>query len=373
MNPIATFLSGTAILMLLLFYVGTTYQTTKRFVGTLLILGATLFAILSMKLDGMKLGIDLQGGSEFVVQLQKGTDSEGKEKPVLAESVQQAIAILEKRLNPGAEKDLLLQPQGEDKVLIQMPGVTQEEIAGVRNKIEQVAKLEFRLVHPQNSAELARTANGGVVVGYVKMKVKDPKGEGGEEVMLVKNRADMDGKSVTQAFATLDGSKGWMIILKFDGEGAKLFGELTAANVNKRLAVVVDGEVISAPNLNEAIYGGSAEISGSFTETSARSLASALENPLENPMIIGKHGDSRLRPIVHRPGQVDRHCRPADHDLFHALHLPCGWHRSHHRLGSELDDLGGCDVALPVHADHAGYRRLGADHRYGGGCERADL
>ncbi len=286
MNPIATFLSGTAILMLLLFYVGTTYQTTKRFVGTLLILGATLFAILSMKLDGMKLGIDLQGGSEFVVQLQKGTDSEGKEKPVLAESVQQAIAILEKRLNPGAEKDLLLQPQGEDKVLIQMPGVTQEEIAGVRNKIEQVAKLEFRLVHPQNSAELARTANGGVVVGYVKMKVKDPKGEGGEEVMLVKNRADMDGKSVTQAFATLDGSKGWMIILKFDGEGAKLFGELTAANVNKRLAVVVDGEVISAPNLNEAIYGGSAEISGSFTETSARSLASALENPLENPMII---------------------------------------------------------------------------------------
>ena len=286
MNPIVTFLSGTAILMLLLFYVGTTYQTTKRLVGTVLVLGATLFAILTLNLEGMKLGIDLQGGSEFVVQLQKGVDSEGKEKPILGESVQQAIGILEKRLNPDGAKDLLLQPQGEDKILIQMPGVKAEEIAGVRQKIEQVAKLEFRLVHPQSSSEIARTANGGVVVGYVKMAVKDPKGEGGEPFMLVKNRADMDGKYVTQAFATLDGNKGWMIILRFDGEGAKLFGDLTAANVNQRLAVVVDGEVISAPNLNEAIYGGSAEISGSFTETSARSLATALENPLENPMKI---------------------------------------------------------------------------------------
>lgn len=286
MNPIVTFLSGTAILMLLLYYVGTTYQTTKRLVGTVLVLGATLFAILTLNLEGLKLGIDLQGGSEFVVQLQKGADSEGKEKPILGESVQQAIGILEKRLNPDGAKDLLLQPQGEDKILIQMPGVKAEEIANVRQKIEQVAKLEFRLVHPQSSSEIARTANGGAVVGYVKMSVKDPKGEGGEQFMLVKNRADLDGKYVTQAFATLDGNKGWMIILRFDNEGAKLFGDLTAANVNQRLAVVVDGEVISAPNLNEAIYGGSAEISGSFKEDSARSLATALENPLENPMKI---------------------------------------------------------------------------------------
>jgi len=286
MNPIVTFLSGTAILMLLLYYVGTTYQTTKRLVGTVLVLGATLFAILTLNLEGLKLGIDLQGGSEFVVQLQKGADSEGKEKPILGESVQQAIGILEKRLNPDGAKDLLLQPQGEDKILIQMPGVKAEEIANVRQKIEQVAKLEFRVVHPQSSSEIARTANGGAVVGYVKMSVKDPKGEGGEQFMLVKNRADLDGKYVTQAFATLDGNKGWMIILRFDNEGAKLFGDLTAANVNQRLAVVVDGEVISAPNLNEAIYGGSAEISGSFKEDSARSLATALENPLENPMKI---------------------------------------------------------------------------------------
>lgn len=284
MNPIATFLSGTVILILMLFYVGTTIQATKRLIGSLLVMAATLFSLAAFQLEGMKLGIDLQGGSEFVVQLQKGADSEGNVKEVTADSIQQAISILEKRLNADANKDLLLQPQGSDKILIQMPGVSESEIAGVRQKIEQVAKLEFRMVHPNSSSELSRTENGGVVVGYVKMPVKDPKGEGGDQFMLVKNRADVDGTHVTQAFATYD-AKGWIILCKFDSVGSKQFGELTGANIGQRLAVVVDGVVVSAPQINDAIFG-NCEISGTFTEESARALATALENPLENPMNI---------------------------------------------------------------------------------------
>ena len=278
MNPIVTFLSGAALLILFIYYMGTVAQTRKRIVGTALSVLVSVFFLCTYGKMGLKEGIDLQGGSSFVVQLKPGVNADGRTKDVSKDSVDQAISILEKRLNPDGSKDMLVQPTGPDRIEIQMPGVKDEDIASVREKIEQVAKLEFRLVHKQGST-----------LGYVKMKVQDPKGEGDTE-LLVKNHADLDGKYVKQAFATLDPNKGWMIILKFDGEGAKLFGELTSAHVHERLAVVVDGVVISAPNLNDAIFGGSAEISGRFTETSARSLASALENPLENPMTILQSG-----------------------------------------------------------------------------------
>jgi SecD/SecF fusion protein len=284
MNPIVTFLSGASLLMLLIFYVGTVIHNSKRLIGTLIIIGATAFALVTLKLQGTKLGIDLNGGGEFVVELQPGVDGDGKTRAVTPDAVQQAIGILEKRLNPEGNNDLTMLPSG-NRIQIQMPGVKADEIAGVRQKIEQVAKLEFRLVDQNSASELQKIKEGHISIGNEKMPVVDPKGEG-EEELVVRNRADLDGKAVKFAFASLDPSKGWIIILNFDSEGAKKFGELTAANVGRRLAVVVDKKVVSAPNLREAILGGHCEISGNFTEKSARALASALENPLENPMKI---------------------------------------------------------------------------------------
>jgi SecD/SecF fusion protein len=84
----------------------------------------------------------------------------------------------------------------------------------------------------------------------------------------------------------MDPQKGWTIILEFDSKGGELFGKLTEANVGRQLGIIVDGEVFSAPNLNEAIFGGSASITGRFKEEEARALATILENPLENPMAI---------------------------------------------------------------------------------------
>jgi SecD/SecF fusion protein len=285
MHPIITFLSGASILMLFIFYIGTIATHSKRVIGSILILAVTAFSLITLKTQPLKKGIDLNGGGEFVVELQKGTDAEGNDKQVNPDSIQQAIGILEKRLNPDATKDLTLLPMGKDRIQIQMPGVKPEEISEVRQKIEQVAKLEFRLVDQNSAAELAKINSGHVSIGNVKMKVKDPKGEGDTE-LVVKNRAELDGKAVKSSYAYLDPGKGWVIILNFDTEGGKKFGELTAANVGHRLAVVVDNEVVSAPNLNEAIYGGHCEITGHFTEATARGLASALENPLENPMKI---------------------------------------------------------------------------------------
>jgi len=287
-TPEITFLWGAVLIFMLFYYLGTTIHRTKKIVGTVLTVGVTAFCLWAWTGLGIKRGIDLGGGSSFTVQLQPGLDESGKTKIISPASVQQAIAILEKRLNPDGAKDLLMAPQGDDKIIIQMPGVKPDEVDDVRKKIEQVAHLEFRLVHPNSAAELAQMqASGGVSVGYVEMPGKehasDPKYP---RSYLVKSRADMEGKYVKSAYAYPDPVKGWVIIIAFDGEGKDIFGKITSENTGRQLAMIVDKEVISAPNLNEPILGGSAEISGTFKEEEARNLATALENPLENPMQI---------------------------------------------------------------------------------------
>src|SRR5436190_20337595 len=74
--------------------------------------------------------------------------------------------------------------------------------------------------------------------------------------------------------------------MKFDSEGAKKFGDITAANVGHRFAIVLDGVIQSAPVIRDAIYGGDAIITGKFGEQEARGLASVLENPLQTPASI---------------------------------------------------------------------------------------
>jgi len=284
MAAISTFLVGASILLLLLFYVGTTMHERKRRYGTLLIFIATAFAIYTVNEMGIKKGIDLQGGSEFIVQLQPGKSDDGSPKAVTPSSVQQAIAILEKRLNPEGTKDLTMQPQGDDRILIQMPGVKSEEFAEVRQKIQQVAFLEFRIVQQKNPpGELPEP--GTEELNYKAEKDKDGKDLPSRGSEVVKNRADMEGKYVKEAFPTFD-AEGWKVVLNFDSEGAKRFDEVAALNRGRQLAIIVDKEIISAPTLQTDHFGGTAVISGSFKEMEARTLASLLENPLENPMTI---------------------------------------------------------------------------------------
>ena len=88
-----------------------------------------------------------------------------------------------------------------------------------------------------------------------------------------------------KGFATFD-EQGWGVALQFDSEGAATFGKLTEAYVGKRFAIVLDGEVQSAPQIREPIHGGRASITGNFTEEEARNLASVLENPLQTPVSV---------------------------------------------------------------------------------------
>ncbi len=282
-GALLTFLTGATLVGLLFFYIGTLNSNRKRIAGTILALLTAAASMLAIYEIGQKLGIDLQGGSEFVVKLEPSTDKDGKSVPVNPDSIDQAIGILEKRLNPDASKDLRLTPQKPDRIIIQMPGISDSEIAAVRTKIQQVALLELKIVHPQNENKLAEVDAGKLVFGYEKLPYQ--KKDGAEKHILVKSRAELDGKRVSRAYPRFD-SKGWTVGLEFDSEGSKIFDEVAKANYQQRMAIVVDNEVISAPTLQAQHYGGVAEISGDFKEAEARNLASALQNPLENPMKI---------------------------------------------------------------------------------------
>ena len=308
LDPVSTFIAGAAILMMLLFYVGTANHETKRRVGTALIIFAAAFFLYAVQKEGVKRGIDLLGGSEFVVELKPGVDSKGQAKPVNPADVQQAIGIFEKRLNPDGAKDLLVAPQGESRVLIQMPGVKDEEFAEVRQKIQQVAKLEFRIVHDNSEGLLANKSSPSFLtdtLGYQEMPMRKQEGleksAKPEKTLLVRHHADLEGKYVKNAFPNFD-AEGWKVILNFDGDGTSLFDKVAEQNYQKRMAIIIDGEIISAPVLQSRNYQGTAVISGNFTENEVRTLSSVLENPLGNAVEIqsestvsASYGESSIR------------------------------------------------------------------------------
>lgn len=293
MNPFATFFVGAAILMMLLVYIGTAVDKTKRWVGTLLTALTAFSAIYTVRSIGIDLGIDLQGGSEFIVRLEKSKAADGTEKDVTSADVQQAIGILQNRLSPDGGKDLTLQPEGDDRVVIQMPGITDEEIKDVRDKIQQVAHLEFRRVHPDSAAKLEQIkARGGIKEpGWAEMEyTKKEDNEDGTNTAseLVRDTPDLEGDIVANAFRTVD-AEGNKVILDLNSAGARRFDELAGVHYLKRMAIIVDGKIHSAPTLQAKQYGGRAEISGGakgFSEKEAETLATLLNNPLKNPMKI---------------------------------------------------------------------------------------
>ncbi|MHB1080115.1 MAG: protein translocase subunit SecD, partial [Prosthecobacter sp.] len=295
MNPFATFFVGASILLMLLLYVGTAVHKTKRWVGTILVALTAAASIYTAKTMGLQLGIDLQGGSEFIVQLAPGKNDDGSPKAVTSSDVQQAIAILEKRLNADASKDLSMQPEGADRIVIQMPGITEEEIKEVREKIQTVAHLEFRRVHPDSQAKLEQIkARGGIKEpGWIEMPYSTPITAKDGTVInrseLVRDSADIEGKYVSKAFRTVD-AEGNKVSLQFDSAGAKMFDELAAVHYQKEMAIIVDGQIHSAPRLQAKQFGGRAEISGGggkgFSQQEADTLATLLSNPLQNPMKI---------------------------------------------------------------------------------------
>jgi SecD/SecF fusion protein len=176
-----------------------------------------------------------------------------------------------------------------------MPGISQGEIKDVRDKIQQVAHLEFRRVHPESRSKLEQIkARGGIKEpGWAEMAYREPETAKDGTVLatseLVRDMPDLEGDIVADAYRVFD-AEGNKVVLKLNSEGAKRFDELAAVHYRRQMAIIVDGQIHSAPSLNAQQYGGTAEISGGsgkgFTEQEADTLATLLNNPLRNPMKI---------------------------------------------------------------------------------------
>src|SRR5437763_5623492 len=309
MTPVLTFFIGLAILVLFGWYFATETERLRRILGTVLTIVVTVFCLWSTyppfdekRPDGtvirrgkIHLGLDLQGGTSFLIRLEPPASADGGKRPITKAMVDQAIEAIRKRVDRFGVSEPIITPQGNDRILVQIPGLDAANIQEARDQLSRVAKLEFRLVYPDNGQRLKAIDEGKEVIPpeyrieTYKQQVQGGQVQGGkpiEERLLVKKKADLGGNHVSQAAAGY-GQEGWEVTLRFDAEGAKTFGQITEANVNHRFAIVLDGVIQSAPVIKTAIYGGNAVISGGrMDEPGARNLSSVLENPLQTPVKI---------------------------------------------------------------------------------------
>src|SRR6266498_1336453 len=300
MTPALTFLLGLAVLVLFGWYFATDQGPRKRLLAMTLMLLLVVSSIVTIWPPQKKiaLGLDIQGGTSFLIRLKGG------DKEVTKGMLDQAVEVIRKRIDVFGVSEPIISPVANDRILVQIPGLDTAKIQEARDQLSRVAKLEFRLVYADKGERLKAIDEGKEVIPpEYRIEVHKLAAEGApmtnefgerdagtkqeprEERLLVKKKADLSGEHVSSAGASYE-RDGWVVHLRFDSEGAKQFGNITAAHVHHRFAIVLDGAIQSAPVIQDAIYGGDAQITGRFTEEEARGLASVLENPLQTPVSI---------------------------------------------------------------------------------------
>ncbi|MEY4386274.1 MAG: hypothetical protein RLY20_1557 [Verrucomicrobiota bacterium] len=240
------------------------------------------------------LGLDLQGGTSFLVEMDtnKLVSAESSTNgPVPAQSLDnvlsQAVEVLRKRVDRFGVAEPIIQPAGDNRILVQLPGLSEVDKDSAKAQIQRAAFLEFRMVHPQ-SAELISRNESAPGYEIMRLKEKDKQGVESTETLLVKRRAErgLNGSFVTRAFVSRNNLGEPEIDFELNSEGAGIFAGVTRENVGHRLAIVLDGELYSAPRINGEIPGGRGQITGSFSREKAIELANVLENPLKAPLKI---------------------------------------------------------------------------------------
>jgi SecD/SecF fusion protein len=236
-------------------------------------------------LPKITLGLDLQGGTSFLVRL----DTKDLPQQQLETVQQQAIEILRKRIDRFGVSEPIIQPVGKDRINIQIPGLSEDRRADAKTQIEKVARLEFRLVHPESAQFIAQNK---IPPGYEKKFEREYDEDTKKFVnraVLVTIRSELTGKSLKNAYVSRDELGQFAIGFELDSAGAERFAKLTREHIGEQLAIVLDGEVKSAPAIRSEIPSGRGEITGGrggFSPEEAFELTGVLNNPLETPVEI---------------------------------------------------------------------------------------
>ncbi|MGE3309420.1 MAG: protein translocase subunit SecD [Limisphaerales bacterium] len=246
-------------------------------------------------LGQIKLGLDLQGGMSFLVQMKT---NEFKDTDALERALDQAVEILRRRVDKYGVAEPTIQKSGSDRIEIQMPGLTDAEKIEVKQQIERAAFLEFRMVHPENARLLEE---GLIPAGYEILTEVERNRDGttSSQAVLVKKKPEdgLTGKYITRAAAIpapLTGEP--KIEIELNNAGARIFADITrrwspreggpGGTQYYRMAIVLDGVLYSAPRILGEIAGGRGVITGNFDIKEAFELANVLMNPLEAPVSI---------------------------------------------------------------------------------------
>ena len=256
----------------------------------------------------LKLGLDLQGGVAFTLKVdpsgaEAGEKSNGdKTNMAPAQMVAQAITVMEQRVNAFGVAEPVIRPVGDLSLEVQLPGEDAANNPDIMDALKKPAKLEFRQVYrgerpaptDRERSTKALQDDSGAIATYevlTERNVDRRTGEVTTQRYYVRKKADATGKIIKSSAARSDDGLSFYVSMTFTDEGSKKFGDLTAkiAEGNTRgigqLAIVLDGQLQSAPTVKEAIRSTGATITGSFSREEALELASVLNNPLEFPLI----------------------------------------------------------------------------------------
>lgn len=262
-----------------------------RLIFVLVVLAVAAYFVFPLR-GRIKLGLDLSGGVNIVLKAvpQPGTE-------LGTDSIDRLLVVLRNRIDQYGVTEPLMQRQGADRVVVELPGVDNPEAA--LNLIGKTALLEFRQVidstrplPPQAKREnydsdaefqeaVARWNAYRDQQEALKASMEaKAKSEGGNSIATDEDGAIyqlgatyLTGKDLKNAGVDYDSLGRPVVSLEFNDKGTDLFDKATADNVGKQIAMVLDGRVISAPRVNERISGGRAQISGRFTPDDARGLA----------------------------------------------------------------------------------------------------
>jgi preprotein translocase subunit SecD len=185
----------------------------------------------------------------------------------LKDAMSVARDVVRRRIDPGGTKEITVITEGSNRILVQVPGV--EDPDALKKLIGQTARLEFKLV--ELSANPQDVQQGRAPPGSQVLPLAD-----GTGFMAVKRRVMVSGDQLTDAKQSFDQDGRPDIDITFNTAGARRFGRVTQENVNKPFAIILDDKILSAPNINEPILGGRAQISGNFTVQTAHDLAVSL-------------------------------------------------------------------------------------------------
>ncbi len=223
-------------------------------------------------------GIGVTGQRDWNVAVRDGstivmTPTDAGLSDEVNKAMETARQVVAKRIDPDGTREVSVTRQGSNRIQVQVPGLSDPE--RLKALLGKTAKLEFKLV--DITADPAQVAQGIAPPGSQILPYPD--NPGSSPVIAVQRRIMVSGDQLIDASQGFDQQTNAPIVnIRFDGQGGRRFARTTQENTGKPFAIILDDSVISAPNINEPILGGQAQISGNFTVESANELAVSLRS-----------------------------------------------------------------------------------------------